>query len=59
MVNDQGKLASVYRKCHLFNVDITGGPSLRESDYVIAGKEIISPVPTPVGNVGLAVVSLI
>lgn len=58
MISEEGEIAAVYRKSHLFNVDIKDGPSLRESDYVVAGKEIVKPVKTPAGNVGLAVVSL-
>jgi predicted amidohydrolase len=55
IVNDQGTLASVYRKLHLFNVDIEGGPRLMESEGVREGSEFVPPISTPVGKVGLSI----
>ena len=43
---------------HLFDVKIPEkNVDLRESSTVKAGEEIVPPVPTPVGNIGLAIVS--
>ena len=47
-----------YSKMHLFDVKIPEkNVDLRESSTVKAGEEIVPPVVTPVGNVGLAIVS--
>ena len=47
----------MYRKIHLFDIDAKDGPRLKESDTCIPGNQIVPPVPTLVGNVGLAIVS--
>lgn len=59
LVNDHGSIVTVYRKVHLFDVDVKDGPRLKESDTCIPGNQIVPPVPTPVGNIGLAIVSSI
>ena len=56
-MNDSGSIVAVYRKIHLFDIDVKDGPRLKESDTCIPGNQIVPPVPTPVGNVGLAIVS--
>ncbi|MBN3304671.1 NIT1 amidase, partial [Amia calva] len=56
IINDQGCIASVYRKCHLFDVELPGrGVSLKESAFTIPGPRIVPPVQTPLGKVGLGV----
>ncbi|XP_022795314.1 nitrilase homolog 1-like [Stylophora pistillata] len=55
IVNDHGSIVAVYRKIHLFDIDVKDGPRLKESDTCIPGDQIVPPVPTPVGNVGLAI----
>lgn len=55
LVDDHGSIAAVYRKIHLFDIDVKDGPQLKESDGTIPGDQIVPPVPTPVGNVGLAI----
>lgn len=55
MVDDNGAITAVYRKIHLFDIDVKDGPKLKESDSTISGDQIVPPVPTPVGNVGLAI----
>ncbi|XP_014676513.1 PREDICTED: nitrilase homolog 1-like isoform X2 [Priapulus caudatus] len=55
IINSSGHVVSVYRKLHLFSVDIKGGVRLRESDVAIPGKDILLPVQTPVGKVGMAI----
>ncbi|XP_002168676.1 deaminated glutathione amidase [Hydra vulgaris] len=52
IINANGELVSVYRKVHLFDVDIPG-TVLKESSYVTPGKKIEKPVDTPVGKIGL------
>uniref|UniRef100_A0A8C4R9T6 Deaminated glutathione amidase n=2 Tax=Eptatretus burgeri TaxID=7764 RepID=A0A8C4R9T6_EPTBU len=55
ILNSDGQLVSVYRKLHLFDADLPGGESLRESEFTLPGKSITDPVSTPLGKVGLAV----
>lgn len=33
-IDEQGSIAQQYQKVHLFDVDIKGGPTLKESGYV-------------------------
>lgn len=56
IIDNSGKVVSVYRKIHLFDVELPEkNIRLKESDYVNAGKEIVCPVPSPVGHIGLGV----
>lgn len=57
LIDNSGDIKGVYRKVHLFDVDVPGGPVIHESDFIIPGTRIEAPVPTPVGNVGMAIVS--
>ncbi|KAK7867648.1 hypothetical protein R5R35_001301 [Gryllus longicercus] len=58
IINSGGEIVAVYHKTHLFDIDMPDkSVRLRESDYVEPGKQIVPPVPSPVGNVGLCVVS--
>ena len=50
MINSKGRIISVYRKLHLY--DALG---FKESDKLIRGNVIESPVSTSVGNVGLMI----
>ena len=49
-----GKLAAKYRKIHLFEVEMTDGPSVNESDVIEAGNEVVT-VDTDFGRVGFAI----
>ncbi|KAG2233067.1 hypothetical protein INT48_009193 [Thamnidium elegans] len=53
IINSQGNIISKYRKIHLFNVDIENGPRLMESDSTLPGDEMLDPVQTPLGKLGL------
>lgn len=53
IISDQGLIVSRYRKLHLFNVDIEGGPRLMESDSTVQGDQILEPIQTPLGKLGL------
>jgi deaminated glutathione amidase len=55
-VDPEGRIAAVYRKIHLFDVDLTaqGGLAYRESDRVAPGAELVH-VETPFGGIGLSV----
>ena len=49
-----GKLVAKYRKLHLFEVDISDGPSVNESDLIEAGNEIVV-ADTDFGRIGFAI----
>jgi hypothetical protein len=58
VINSEGDVVSVYHKVHMFDVDIPEkNTRIMESDYVLPGERIVAPVETPVGKVGLAIVS--
>lgn len=58
LINNCGDLVSVYRKIHLFDMDNKEtGVRLLESDYVLKGAEILPPAETPIGLLGLSIVS--
>jgi len=54
VINDHGEIVQVYRKLHLFNLDIPG-TRLVESDFSVAGDRVQSLVQTPAGKVGLGI----
>lgn len=53
-INATGEVAAVYRKIHLFDVDLPDGTSLRESDSVVAGEGAVT-TETRFGRLGLTV----
>ncbi|KAG0323578.1 Nitrilase [Dissophora globulifera] len=55
LISDQGLIIESYRKIHLFDVDIANGPRLMESQNTVAGDELVAPVSTPIGKVGLGI----
>ena len=50
---DGGQIA-VYRKIHLFDVDLPGRVTVRESDSKVGGAQIVT-APTPLGVIGLSI----
>ena len=56
LVSPQGAIEAVYRKIHLFDVDLSdsGGGCFRESAVVVPGDEVVV-AETPFGPVGLSV----
>ena len=54
VLSPAGALAARYRKIHLFDVDIPGGATLRESDATAAGDELVV-VPIEGANVGMSI----
>ena len=54
MVDPDGEIAAVYRKIHLFDVEINDGAEYHESAVVEPG-DVLSVAETPVGEVGLSV----
>uniref|UniRef100_A0A1B6JCQ5 Nitrilase and fragile histidine triad fusion protein NitFhit n=1 Tax=Homalodisca liturata TaxID=320908 RepID=A0A1B6JCQ5_9HEMI len=56
MINDLGDIIAAYNKVHLFDVDIPEKKiRLKESDMIEKGKDILPPVDSPVGKIGLAI----
>ncbi|XP_060922047.1 deaminated glutathione amidase isoform X2 [Limanda limanda] len=52
IMDDKGDIVSIYRKSHLFDVELPGkGVSLKESVFTIPGPSLVSPVQTPIGKV--------
>lgn len=49
-----GSTLAVYRKIHLFDVEIENGPTVRESDVVVPGDEIVV-ADTPFAKFGLSI----
>lgn len=54
-INADGEIAHRYQKLHMFDLDIPGGPTLRESNTTEPGSEIPVPFDTVVGRVGSAI----
>lgn len=54
LVGPGGDLLASYRKIHLFDVDIDGGPSVIESRNRVPGENIIC-LDTELGRIGLAI----
>lgn len=49
-----GRLIALYRKIHLFDVDIPGGATFRESATIAAGAEVVV-ARTALGAIGLSI----
>uniref|UniRef100_A0A8C5JNG2 CN hydrolase domain-containing protein n=1 Tax=Junco hyemalis TaxID=40217 RepID=A0A8C5JNG2_JUNHY len=55
LLDNAGSLVALYRKLHLFDAALPGQPALSESSFTNPGQELLPPIDTPVGKVGLAV----
>nr|XP_057924366.1 deaminated glutathione amidase isoform X2 [Doryrhamphus excisus] len=56
VMNNKGQIVSIYRKSHMFDVELPEkGISIKESAFTIPGQSLVSPFQTPVGKVGLGV----
>lgn len=54
-IDETGSIKQRYQKVHLFDVEIDGGPVLKESESVEKGMEILKPFETDIGRVGLMI----
>lgn len=54
IINSQGEIVRIYRKLHLFDVD-TRDFKFRESKIVARGKELVHPIETPIGKIGMQI----
>ncbi|MEW6358422.1 MAG: carbon-nitrogen hydrolase family protein [Planctomycetota bacterium] len=41
LISPEGQIVGIYRKLHLFDADVPGGPAHRESDFMIPGDEVV------------------
>lgn len=55
IIDSQGETRTEYHKLHLFDLEIPGKVRLMESEFSKAGTEMIPPVDTPVGRLGLSI----
>ena len=55
IIDNEGSIRGIYRKVHLFDVDVPGGVPAYESAYTLAGSQIGPPICTPCGMVGMAI----
>jgi len=53
ILDDKGDIQAVYRKIHLFDVNIPNGPVLQESKYTAPGSEVVV-IDSPIGRLGLS-----
>jgi predicted amidohydrolase len=54
LVDARGEVVAVYRKIHLFDVDVPGGKRFRESETVEPGRDVVVAA-TPWGGLGLTI----
>ena len=54
LIGPDGAQLAVYRKIHLFDVDLPGRVTIKESDVKLAGAEVVT-VATAIGTIGLSV----
>ena len=54
VADPSGRIAAIYRKIHLFDVQIPGAAEFRESRTVEPGKDVVV-VETPLGAIGLSI----
>lgn len=54
-IDEHGAITQRYQKLHLFDVEIKGGPILRESNSVEPGTSILPPFQTSLGMLGLMI----
>lgn len=55
VIDDRGQLVASYRKLHMFNV-VTPEFKFRESETVRSGSELVPPIDSPIGKLGLQIV---
>lgn len=54
-IDSDGTITHRYQKLHLFDVEISDGPILKESNSVERGPGFSDPVPTALGAVGMLI----
>ena len=51
-IDEKGEIAHRYQKIHLFDLELDGGPVMKESNTIEPGNSILAPFETVVGKVG-------
>lgn len=54
LIDSDGSIMARYRKVHLFDIDVPGKVTDRESDRVVAGEDVVA-AGTPLGVLGLSI----
>ncbi|EFP02412.1 CRE-NFT-1 protein [Caenorhabditis remanei] len=55
IIDSQGETRVEYKKLHLFDLEIPGKVRLMESEFSKAGNEMVPPVDTVIGRLGLSI----
>ncbi|NWU93959.1 NIT1 amidase, partial [Upupa epops] len=55
LLDPAGKMVATYRKTHLCDVELLGRVAMKESSFTNPGSEIVAPVKTPAGKLGLSI----
>ncbi|XP_054662158.1 deaminated glutathione amidase isoform X1 [Grus americana] len=55
LLDAAGRLVAAYRKTHLCDVELEGRVTMKESSFTNPGTEIVPPVSTPAGKLGLSI----
>ncbi len=56
LLSPQGQILASYRKMHLFEVDLPGGPTYQESQFIQPGTEVVvTPLPGTPFTAGLGI----
>ena len=56
LLGPEGQILAAYRKMHLFDVDLPGGPTYQESRFIQPGAEVVvAPLPGTPFTAGLAI----
>ena len=59
IISSDGSIAGKYNKIHLFDVEIPDKKiKLKESDFVQKGESLTEPIETPIGKIGMGIVSM-
>jgi predicted amidohydrolase len=54
-INARGEIEAQYSKLHLFSASIKDGPTIRESNTTQPGTQLLSPISTALGPLGLLI----
>ena len=54
LINPDGNIIAKYRKLHMFDIDIEGQPTYRESSLIQPGEDVVT-VETEIGTLGLSI----
>ncbi|NXQ93614.1 NIT1 amidase, partial [Sagittarius serpentarius] len=55
LLDPAGNVVATYRKTHLCDVELEGRVTMKESSFTNPGTEIVAPVGTPAGKLGLSI----